>query len=391
MIEDQRAVAVTIRFHSTGIVPGQARPVSLIGRSLTIGRGGDNDLVLPDPDMWIARHHCSIENHDGKIIVIDFSRSGTFLNHGEVALGKVAHPLVNGDILSIGGYDLLVEITLAEGSPSFGRVVTGSDPTDDPLDSTTTEPMRKEAASPSPHTPEVADHIPSDAPMPAPVPAPGKVIPYFDDIFRPQPGAAPISRRYADMSDRPSAFEASLKEKPTPRWRRGNALFRIPRTMWTETAELAELRLSPNDTLTVEMRALLERSMVGRGTRTDEHAVARLGTRMKATLHADARDIEVTILGTDVQILEDDAALGWDWRVIPLREGSTLVTLRLTMLADLDGRETAVDAQALHTSVEITVRTFMTRPHRFIRDNWRWMLGSSGIGAIAAVWALLGS
>lgn len=116
-------MAVTIHFQSTGIVPGQARPVSLIGRSLTIGRGEDNDLVLPDPDKLISKRHCAIEDHDGNIIVVDFSTNGTFLNYGKVALGKVATPLNNGDILSVGGYELLVEITAAKGPTPTGSML----------------------------------------------------------------------------------------------------------------------------------------------------------------------------------------------------------------------------------------------------------------------------
>ena len=116
-------MAVTIHFQSTGIVPGQARPVSLIGRSLTIGRGEDNDLVLPDPDKLISKRHCAIEDHDGNIIVVDFSTNGTFLNYGKVALGKVQTPLNNGDILSVGGYELLVEITAAKGPAPSGSML----------------------------------------------------------------------------------------------------------------------------------------------------------------------------------------------------------------------------------------------------------------------------
>lgn len=106
-------MAVILRFQSTGTVPGNARPITMVGRSLTIGRGDENDLVLPDPDRQISKRHCAIEDHDGNIIVVDFSTNGTFLNYGKMALGNVATPLNNGDILSMGSYELLVEITAA--------------------------------------------------------------------------------------------------------------------------------------------------------------------------------------------------------------------------------------------------------------------------------------
>ncbi len=112
-------MAVTLFFQSTGLVPGNAGPVRMVGRSLTIGRGDENDLVLPDPEKTISKRHCAIEDHDGNIIVVDFSTNGTFLNYSKMPLGAVATPLHDGDILSMGAYELLVEITAAR-APAGG-------------------------------------------------------------------------------------------------------------------------------------------------------------------------------------------------------------------------------------------------------------------------------
>ena len=117
-------MAVSLRFQSTGMVPGNGEPVSMLGPSLTIGRGDANDLVLPDPDRIISKTHCAIENHNGNVVVIDFSANGTFLNYGKVPLGQVPTPLHDGDVLTIGGYELVVAIT---GEDQGARV------SDDPL------------------------------------------------------------------------------------------------------------------------------------------------------------------------------------------------------------------------------------------------------------------
>ncbi|MFQ5621863.1 MAG: type VI secretion system-associated FHA domain protein TagH [Paracoccaceae bacterium] len=101
---------LTLRFQSTGTVPGSARPVSMRGASLTIGRGEENNLVLPDPDRMISKRHCVIEDHGNSIVVIDISTNGTFLNYAKTPLGKVPTPLNDGDILLLGTYELLVEI-----------------------------------------------------------------------------------------------------------------------------------------------------------------------------------------------------------------------------------------------------------------------------------------
>lgn len=101
---------VTLRYQSTGSVPGNGDPVVMNGPSLTIGRGNENDLVLPDPNRELSKRHCAIEDHNGNVIVVDFSTNGTFLNYGKLALGNTPTPLNDGDILSIGPYELMVNI-----------------------------------------------------------------------------------------------------------------------------------------------------------------------------------------------------------------------------------------------------------------------------------------
>lgn len=101
---------VTLRFQSTGAIPGSGEQVQMHGESLTIGRGDENDLVLPDPDRMLSKRHCAIEDHNGNVIVVDFSTNGTFLNYGKLALGATPTPLNDGDILSIGPYEVVVNI-----------------------------------------------------------------------------------------------------------------------------------------------------------------------------------------------------------------------------------------------------------------------------------------
>ena len=103
-------MAVTLHFQSTGTVPGSGQPARMVGKSLTVGRSDQNDLVLPDPDKVVSGRHCAIEERSGDIVVVDYSTNGTFLNYGKIALGDTPTPLNDGDILSIGTYELLVEI-----------------------------------------------------------------------------------------------------------------------------------------------------------------------------------------------------------------------------------------------------------------------------------------
>lgn len=103
-------MSVTLRFQSTGTVPGNSSPVVMQGANMTIGRGDENDVVLPDPDRMVSKSHCVIENHNGNVVVVDLSTNGTFLNYGKVPLGRTATPLNNGDVLTLGSYELAVEI-----------------------------------------------------------------------------------------------------------------------------------------------------------------------------------------------------------------------------------------------------------------------------------------
>lgn len=103
-------MAVTLKFQSTGSIPGNGDTINMRGASLTIGRGNENDLVLPDPNRELSKRHCAIEDHNGNVIVVDFSTNGTFLNYGKLALGATPTPLNDGDILSVGPYEILVSI-----------------------------------------------------------------------------------------------------------------------------------------------------------------------------------------------------------------------------------------------------------------------------------------
>ncbi len=103
-------MTVTLKFQSTGVVPGDGRPVSMQGGSLTVGRGPANDLVLPDPERTLSKSHFVIEDHNGNVVIVDLSTNGTFLNYSKIPLGRTPTPLNNGDVLTAGGYEMVVEI-----------------------------------------------------------------------------------------------------------------------------------------------------------------------------------------------------------------------------------------------------------------------------------------
>ena len=130
-------MSVSLRFQSSGAIPGDGRPIVMRGPNLTIGRGPENDVVLPDPDRQISKTHCVIENHNGNLVVVDLSTNGTFLNYGKIALGRTPTPLNDGDVLIMGPYELVVAVASQSAEPaaplgderaSFGNAARAPDP-----------------------------------------------------------------------------------------------------------------------------------------------------------------------------------------------------------------------------------------------------------------------
>ncbi|NJL00625.1 MAG: adenylate/guanylate cyclase domain-containing protein [Spirulinaceae cyanobacterium SM2_1_0] len=84
--------------------PGGNRYLPLIsGNSWTVGRGDDNNFVIPD--VWISRSHALLQATEvGEFYLIDLgSRNGTFLNGRRVSVPAKLH---DGDRLSFGQTDL---------------------------------------------------------------------------------------------------------------------------------------------------------------------------------------------------------------------------------------------------------------------------------------------
>lgn len=80
------------------------RQLSLAGgSSWTVGRGDDNNFVLPD--RWISRNHAMLQGTDnGRFYLIDLgSRNGTFVNGRRVSVPVILH---DSDLLTFGQTEL---------------------------------------------------------------------------------------------------------------------------------------------------------------------------------------------------------------------------------------------------------------------------------------------
>lgn len=74
-----------------------------------IGRAGDNEWVLPDPNRYISAHHARITFKNGTYMVEDTSTNGLYLNDELEPVGRLGpQPLRAGDTLRMGPYHIRV-------------------------------------------------------------------------------------------------------------------------------------------------------------------------------------------------------------------------------------------------------------------------------------------
>jgi len=102
----------------TALDNGTPAEIVLQERGALIGRSPSCDWCLPDPRNHISSRHCEIRYQDGAYLLSDLSMNGTFVNGRQERLTQ-PHRLSDGDMLSIGGYE--VRATLAAATPAYAQ------------------------------------------------------------------------------------------------------------------------------------------------------------------------------------------------------------------------------------------------------------------------------
>jgi type VI secretion system protein len=99
------------------------------GQGGSIGRVASNDWVLPDAERYLSSRHCAIHFRDGAYYLEDTSTNGVYVNAANDPLGKGQSLLLHdGDRLSLGDYEIAVEITQAANYNSFAPAAPVEDP-----------------------------------------------------------------------------------------------------------------------------------------------------------------------------------------------------------------------------------------------------------------------
>ena len=85
----------------------------VLGGEFSIGRGKDNQWVVPDADRHLSKKHCELIYGAGEWELHDLSTNGTFLNNASDPIGKGAsQKLRHGDRIKFGLYE--IEVSLDE-------------------------------------------------------------------------------------------------------------------------------------------------------------------------------------------------------------------------------------------------------------------------------------
>ncbi|MBO1073697.1 type VI secretion system-associated FHA domain protein TagH [Roseomonas marmotae] len=157
-------MGLVLRVEGTGEPPGLFEA----GGGVTIGRGVENDLVLPDESRTISKCHCELALLDGSFRLIDHSRNGTFLNGAAEPVGPAAPvPVGPGDVIRLGQVTITVVATGAELAPPPAPP-DGWDEAPEPLALAEPEepsalfPPARPATLPPVEPAAFADHVPAE-------------------------------------------------------------------------------------------------------------------------------------------------------------------------------------------------------------------------------------
>lgn len=103
------------------------------GGEFSIGRGPDNEWVIPDPDRHLSKRHCLLVSEGGEWALQDLSTNGTFLNQASEPVGRgTLQKLHSGDRIKFGLYEIEVTVEDDEEALSASLSMRPSRPFDEP-------------------------------------------------------------------------------------------------------------------------------------------------------------------------------------------------------------------------------------------------------------------
>lgn len=203
-------------------VPPQTRSVA--GGEFSIGRGPDNDWVLPDPERGISKCHCVLAFRSGGWQIADLSTNGTFLNREAVPIGRgQTRNLRDGDRVNLGPYEIearINESALAPGAPPrpanpFAEDIFEAQPR--PAPGAAGDPFAADLAPPSISLPPDFDPLAPDPPDERfGQPAQSDHTPHLEDAFIPPAAHAVLPENWDRDAVPPARPEPVLAPPVAP-------------------------------------------------------------------------------------------------------------------------------------------------------------------------------
>lgn len=157
---------LTLRLLSVdGHSPASREERTLDGGRFALGRGSENDWVLPDPGRVLSKQHCVIERRGPRWEVEDTSTNGVFHNNAPEPLGRGrAVPLSTGDRLLLGRYVFEVTVGPAADDPLSRFDALFEDTSRPPVRPGPLPPIDRVDAWPAAVSPRAPSGRPADAP-----------------------------------------------------------------------------------------------------------------------------------------------------------------------------------------------------------------------------------
>jgi type VI secretion system protein len=106
------------------LTSGDPTEMLLDEHGLVIGRAAHADWTLPDTRNHISSLHAEIDYDDGRYVLTDRSTNGVFVNGGSRLTSP--HVMRDGDLITIGQYEIRASVTSGSSSASVSNNAAGS-------------------------------------------------------------------------------------------------------------------------------------------------------------------------------------------------------------------------------------------------------------------------
>ncbi len=178
-------------------------------------------------------------------------------------------------------------------------------------------------------------------------------------------GAVRIPLKLKDLANYAGNFVRGVFHQPqaVAKVRDGTVFLLVPRSMLTTKPQTVRVKLKttadPNEDLRREID--FGKDWGRTGNPIIEEKVQGIGSRMKATLAANADMFTVSARSEEEQDVGSNGIVEWAWSVTPSAPGTDQISVRLTVVKDLAGGDLRQDI--FERSVEVTVRRYSVFGH----------------------------